>query len=108
MLIFAFIMTFSEADNGAFMQSVFGLAVLLLCESLVSLQEIELPDFIFPSQPPFQIVVAMRSIFPAYMNACRCILASFYVDRKEKYLEILDSIADEKKNQSTMVNAIVR
>ena len=90
-LIFTFIMTFSEPSGEAFARSLFGPTAMLFIECLVCLQEFKLPGWFFPSYPPSHIIATMHSLYPAYMNGCRCIMGCFYEDRKAKVMwNVLD------------------
>jgi hypothetical protein len=108
-MIFAFIMTFSEASGDALSQSLFGLATMLLIESLLVLQEAPiLPSWFLPTHTAGDLVSNMHRLFPAYMNGCRCILGVFHVDRKDQRVVVLDKLAEIQNEWARESQILIR
>lgn len=96
-LIFAFLMTFSEPTGTAMEMTVWGLALMLLVEMLLVLQQVPLSAWLLPSTTPHDLVSTLHRIFPAFMNGCRCIAGAFYVDHRLVAVEALDQLATTTK-----------
>jgi hypothetical protein len=63
---------------------------MFLLEILIIVQNYSLSTDIFPAMTAFQLVTNVHRLFPAFMNACRCLTSAYYDDPKvvrEKYLE---------------------
>lgn len=81
-LLFVFVMTLSDDTGGPFSMSIFGLLATLLLEMLVVLQERKLPNWLFPTSAPFEIIATLHRIFPAYIHCCHCYCTAFKMDTK--------------------------
>ncbi|RYH31796.1 J domain-containing protein [archaeon] len=106
--IFAFMMTFSEPTGDAFQLAMLGLGVVLLVEMVLVLQEATLPGWFLPAVTPHDVVTTLHRIFPAYMNACRCITGAFYQDRKAIYVAAIEMIANVTKDITIRCNSALR
>ena len=99
-LIFAFLMTFSEANGDAMTTSIFALTVVLLIEILLVLEEVKIPIWLLPNHTSHDVVSVLHRLFPAFMNGCRCIIGAFTVDHKEKRVEALTSLSEASKEST--------
>jgi len=122
LLIFAFMMTFSEPTGDAFSICLFGMSgkqyfecmymvlevllpspffglstVMLLIEMVLVLQEAPLPSWFLPSTTPCDIVAALHRLYPAFMNGGRCVSGAFYVDRKAVRVVALEAVSNSSK-----------
>lgn len=78
--------------------------VMLMVEMVLVLHNIPLPSWFLPSYTSHDIIAVLHRIFPAYMNACRCVTGAFYVDRKALYVQCLDSISNVTKDLTMRCN----
>ena len=96
-LIFAFLMTFSEANGDAMSTSIFALLVVLLIEIILVLEEVKIPIWLFPYFTEHDVISVLHRLFPAFMNGCRCIIGAYMVDKKEKVVETLTVLSESSK-----------
>jgi curved DNA-binding protein CbpA len=94
-LVFGFLMTFSEPTGDAFRYTCLGMAVMAIVEMLLVVQDVPLPAWCLPFHTAHDVVRTMHQLFPAYMNACRCLTAALYVDRKDRQVALLTKVQQE-------------
>lgn len=99
-LIFAFLMTFSEANGDAMTTSIFALIVVLLMEILLVLEEVKIPIWLLPYHTSHDVISVLHRLFPAFMNGCRCIIGAYTVDQKEKRVEALTALSEASKEST--------
>ena len=80
---------------------------MLWLEMSLVLRAMALPDWLLPESTPHEIITTLHRLFPAFMSGCRCIISSFYVDLKERRLQVLDPlIAVCNTNLNTLSNVV--
>ena len=99
-LIFAFLMTFSEANGDAMTTSIFALIVVLLIEILLVLEEVQIPIWLLPYHTSHDVIAVLHRLFPAFMNGCRCIIGAYTIDQKEKRVEALTALSEASKEST--------
>ncbi len=106
-LIFAFLMTFSDASGDAFGLAMFGLIIMLFVETVLVLEEFELPSWFLPYTTSHEVIATLHRLFPAFMNGGRSIIGVFSVNEKQDTLgalELLDqSMSYVSMKMSTML-----
>jgi hypothetical protein len=80
---------------------------MALFEMLLVVKEVSLPTWFFPSNTTHDIVQTMHRLFPAYMNACRCLTSAFYRDKKDQRVAALDYISAAAKDLYADCNNLV-
>ena len=86
-------MTFSDTSGDAFGLAIFGLVIMLFVETVLVLEEFELPSWFLPYTTSHEVVATLHRVFPAFMNGGRSIIGVFSVNEKEdtvRALELLD------------------
>ena len=62
------------------------------------LQETKLPEWFFPSTTESELVFLMHSLFPAYLNGCRCLGGFLHVDVDEQMRQSMVQLHDQNKD----------
>jgi hypothetical protein len=60
-------------------------------------QDTKLPDWFIPFVTEHEIVALMHSLFPAYLNGCRCLGGHLYVDIEEQNRQMMLQLQDQNK-----------
>eukprot|EP00614_Pseudopedinella_elastica_P008587 CAMPEP_0172599004 /NCGR_PEP_ID=MMETSP1068-20121228/19121_1 /TAXON_ID=35684 /ORGANISM="Pseudopedinella elastica, Strain CCMP716" /LENGTH=330 /DNA_ID=CAMNT_0013399129 /DNA_START=297 /DNA_END=1286 /DNA_ORIENTATION=- len=88
----AYILTLGKSSSTARNWIYTGQIAMLVVEVSLVLQEVKLPDWFFPTVTEHEMVLLMHSLFPAFMNGCRCIGSFYYVDVDELTRKTLESL----------------
>jgi hypothetical protein len=91
-VVMAFVMTLSEPSGEAFAHSVFCVCVILLLELMFVVAAYPLPAWLLPSWSPHDIMSTLRQLYPAAMNASRCICSSLHEDPFVFRVEVMDRL----------------
>ena len=81
---------------------------MLMVESALVIQEIELPAWFLPYYTPYEMIATAHRLFPAYMNACRCVTGAFYVDKRKKRVEVLEQVSAVTREVSLKTSELIR
>lgn len=68
-----------------------------LCLPALLPQETKLPDWFVPWVTEHELVALLHSLFPAYMNGCRCLGGHLYVDLEEQNRQMMLSLQEQNK-----------
>lgn len=68
------------------------ITVLLFIESVLLLEELEIPASFLPYYTSNDVVQFLHRLYPAYINCARCITGAFYVDRRQATSKALKDI----------------
>lgn len=82
--------------------------VMLLVEMLLVVQEVQLPGWFLPQSTPYDIVSALKRMFPAFMNGCRCIASAYYDDHKTMRVLALNELNNNMKNIGMRISSVGR
>lgn len=96
--IMAFMLTLGKASASARQWVFTGMIVMLVVEVMLMLQEVALPDWFLPQSTEHELVLLMHSLFPAYLNGCRCIGGYLYVDLDEQTRQLLLALHEQNKD----------
>jgi hypothetical protein len=58
-------------------------------------QETKLPEWFLPQYTEHQLVWLMHSLFPAFLNGCRCLGGFLYVDVEEQTRQALKHVHEQ-------------
>jgi hypothetical protein len=79
----AYILTLGKSSSTARNWIFTGQIVMLVIEISLMLQEVKLPEWFLPTTTEHEVVWLLHSLFPAFMNGCRCLGSFYYVDVDE-------------------------
>jgi hypothetical protein len=99
----AYVLTLGKQSSVARNWIFTGQIVMLISEvSLMLTQEGSgsqvLPDWFLPKTTEHELVLVMHSLFPAYLNGCRCLGGFLYVDVDEQMRQRLDAVSEQNKD----------
>lgn len=95
--IMTFMLTLGKSSSTARQWTMTGLIVMLVVEVMLMLQELALPDWFLPQSTEHEMVLLLHSLFPAYLNGCRCIGGYLYVDLDEQTRNLLLALHEQNK-----------
>lgn len=81
---------------------------MLLVESLLVIEEVQLPTWFFPQSTSHDLVAFLHRLFPAFMNGSRSILGAFHVDRKAEREEMLQRVLESYKATSLRASSMIQ
>lgn len=58
----------------------------------------QLPDWLLPYTTEHELVLTMHSLFPAYLNGCRCLGGFLYVDVEEQMRQRVEAVNEQNKD----------
>lgn len=96
----AYVLTLGKQSSVARNWIFTGQIVMLISEvSLMLTQEgASLPEWFFPYTTEHELVLIMHSLFPAYLNGCRCLGGFLYVDVDEQNRKMVEAISEQNKD----------
>ena len=95
----AFILTWGKKSGEARNWIFTGLLSMLVIEvALVTSKKNPIPDWLAPQMTEYDAVWLMRSLFPAFMNGCRSLGASLYVDLEMQTRQFLLALSEQNKD----------
>lgn len=92
----AYILTLGKSSANSRNWIYTGQIVMLVVEVSLMFQDVKLPEWFFPSVTEYEIIWLLHSLFPAYMNGCRCLGSFLFVDLDDMTRNLLL----ELKNQN--------
>ena len=104
--VMAFLLTLGKASAQARQWIFTGQIVMFVCEVLLMLQELQLPDWFLPQTTEHELIMLMHSLFPAYLNGCRCIGNVLYVDLEEHTKQLLLALHEQNKELITSLRDV--
>jgi hypothetical protein len=90
----AYILTLGKASKNSRDFIYTGMIVMLVIEVSLSLQDVTLPEWFLPTVTEYEIVWLCKTLFPAYMNGCRCLGSFYYTDVEEETRQSLAALRD--------------
>lgn len=94
----AFVLTLGKASSSARNWIFTGQIVMLIAEISLMLQETKLPGWLLPAWTEHEFVFLMHSLFPAFMNGCRCLGGFLYVDFDEQARQKMEHLDAQNKD----------
>lgn len=94
----AFVLTLGKASSSARNWIFTGQIVMLIAEISLMLQETKLPGWLLPAWTEHEFVFLMHSLFPAFMNGCRCLCGFLYVDVEEQARQKMEHLDAQNKD----------
>jgi DnaJ-domain-containing protein 1 len=94
----AFVLTLGKASSTARNWIYTGQIAMLIAEISLMLQETKLPSWLLPMWTEHEFVFLMRSLFPAFMNGCRCLCGFLYVDVDEQARQKMEHLEAQNKD----------
>ena len=94
----AYILTLGKSSSNARNWIFTGLISMILLEVTLMTTEEPLPDWFFPSTTEYEWVLLLHSLFPAFLNGCRCLGSFLYVDLDQKTTNLLLALHDQNKD----------
>eukprot|EP00633_Aureoumbra_lagunensis_P001741 CAMPEP_0197285742 /NCGR_PEP_ID=MMETSP0890-20130614/1104_1 /TAXON_ID=44058 ORGANISM="Aureoumbra lagunensis, Strain CCMP1510" /NCGR_SAMPLE_ID=MMETSP0890 /ASSEMBLY_ACC=CAM_ASM_000533 /LENGTH=311 /DNA_ID=CAMNT_0042753545 /DNA_START=199 /DNA_END=1137 /DNA_ORIENTATION=- len=95
--IMTFMLTMGKSSAVARQWTFTGLIAMFVVEVLLMLNEIQLPEWFLPRNTQHEIIVLLHSLFPAYLNGCRCIGGVLYLDLEEQTRQLLLALHEQNK-----------
>ena len=90
----AYILTLGKSSKNSRDLIYTGMIVMLVVEVSLSLQDVTLPEWFLPTVTEYEIVWLLKTLFPAYMNGCRCLGGFYYKDVEEETRQSLAALRD--------------
>lgn len=94
----AFVLTLGKSSSYARNWIFTGQIVMLISEVSLMLQETKLPEWFFPTTTEHELVFLMHSLFPAFLNGCRCLGGFLYVDVDEQNRQTIIQLQEQNKD----------
>ena len=95
----AFILTWGKKSGEARNWIFTGLLSMLVIEvALVTSKKNPIPDWLASQMTEYDAIWLMRSLFPAFMNGCRSLGASLYVDLEMQTRQFLLALSEQNKD----------
>jgi len=94
----AFVLTLGKGSSNARSWIYTGVIVMLLCEITLMTTEDPLPAWFFPSTTEHEWIWLLHSLFPAFMNGCRCLGGFLFVDMEEQTRKLLFALREQNKD----------
>lgn len=94
----AFVLTLGKASSSARNWIFTGQIIMLIAEISLMLQETKLPTWFLATWTEHEFVFLMHSLFPAFMNGCRCLCGFLYVDVEEQARQKLEQLDAQNKD----------
>ena len=97
----AYVLTLGKSSSVARNWIFTGQIVMLISEVSLMLTQGEgasLPEWVFPYTTEHELVLIMHSLFPAYLNGCRCLGGFLYVDMDEQNRKMVEAISEQNKD----------
>lgn len=88
----AYVLTLGKSSSTARDWIFTGQIVMLVVEVSLLLQEVKMPDWFLPTVTEHEIIVLMHSLFPAFMNGCRCLGSFLFVDVDDQTRKLLAAL----------------
>jgi curved DNA-binding protein CbpA len=103
----AYILTLGKSSKNSRDLIYTGMIVMLVVEVSLSLQDVTLPEWFLPTVTEYEIVWLLKTLFPAYMNGCRCLGGFYYKDVEEETRQSLAALRDSHAKILAKLNEIV-
>mmetsp|Transcript_24033 Transcript_24033/g.70481 ORF Transcript_24033/g.70481 Transcript_24033/m.70481 type:complete len:326 (-) Transcript_24033:369-1346(-) len=103
----AYMLTLGKSSRHAREWVFTGQIVMLVVEVSLMLQEVKLPDWLFPTMTENDMVWLLHTLFPAYMNGCRVIGSFLFVDVEEQTRALLNELRDSHDEIKTLLREVV-
>jgi len=100
---FVVLTTFSEPSGDTLEKCMLGLAIVLLFEALLVLEEKEIPVWLFPCNTSHEVVYLMHRLFFAYMNGYQCFVAAAALRVDDRAVRIAELKREQTLNNSIMM-----
>lgn len=100
----AYVLTLGKSSSVARNWIFTGQIVMLISEVSLMLTQGDgassgpLPDWLLPSATEHELVLVMHSLFPAYLNGCRCLGGFLYVDVDEQNRKAIEALSEQNKD----------
>ena len=100
----AYVLTLGKSSSVARNWIFTGQIVMLISEVSLMLTQGDgassgpLPDWLFPAATEHELVLVMHSLFPAYLNGCRCLGGFLYVDVDEQNRKAIEALGEQNKD----------
>jgi hypothetical protein len=100
----SYVLTLGKASKNSRDLIYTGMIVMLVVEVSLSLQDVTLPEWFLPAVTEHEIVWLLHSLFPAYMNGCRCIGSFYYKDVEEEMRQALAALRESERVSSMILS----
>lgn len=96
-----FVLTLGKSSGDARNWTYTGMIIMLVIELSLKTQEVSFPEWFLPRVTEHEMVWLLHTLFPAFMNGCRCIGSFVYKDltaemyRKIQNLEQMNAVMKE-------------
>lgn len=95
----AFVLTLGKNAGEARSWIFSGQLLMFVVELYLKLEPASvMPDWLLPSMTKFELVSLFHSLFPAYMNGCRCIGNVVHVDYDERNRKLFSALEEQNKD----------
>lgn len=94
----AYILTLGKSSTSARDWIFTGQIVMLVVEVSLLLQEVKLPEWFLPTVTEHEIIWLLHTLFPAYMNGCRCLGSFLYVDVDDQTRRLLGALQAQNED----------
>jgi hypothetical protein len=93
-----FILTLGKASANARTWILTGGIVMLIVEITLLTTEDSLPPWFFPKTTEYEWINLLHSLFPGFMNGCRCLGGYLYVDLDQQTRNLLLALQESNKD----------
>jgi len=94
----SFVLTLGKSGNMARSWIYTGQIVMLLIEITLMTTEEPFPDWFFPKTTEYEWIWLLHTLFPAFMNGCRCLGGFLYVDMEGETRKLLAALEESNKD----------
>jgi len=94
----AFILTLGKSAANARTWIFTGTIVMLIAEITLMTTENPLPEWFFPQTTEAEWIWLLHSLFPGFMNGCRCMGGYLYVDLDQQTRNLLLALQEQNKD----------
>ena len=88
--------------------SLFSIAVVLLVECSLVLEQVPIPVWLLPHHTAHDVVSLLRRVYPAFMNGCRCITGAFENDPKASRVEVLTELLEASRSVTQRSSSLLQ
>jgi len=94
----SYVLTLGKSSQNARSWIFTGEIVMLIAEVSLMLQKGAMPTWFLPKFTEAEMVWLMHTLFPAFMNGCRCLGGFLYVDLEEQTRTLLLALQEQNKD----------
>ena len=103
----AFVLTLGKQSSNARNWIFTGQIIMLIAQASLMFQESKnIPDWFLPKWTDHEMILFMQSLFPAFLNGCRCLGGVLYVDQDELMQKRLQALEGQNNDMLAVLRDI--